>query len=342
MESFKNVDSRSSKRNKKLEFNSSRVSPIPNGSSQWGALSISKSFNPVFGSSKKFFSASVPGSRIVSRATSPISRRTSPPRSTTPTPTLSGLTSPKIVVDDAKRTNDSLSQEVLQLRAQVENLTRKAKLQEVELERTTKQLKEAITIAGEEAGKCKAAKEVIKSLTAQLKEMAERLPVGATRNIKLPSLLLFTASPAASDVSAPPIDRMNSPVSSHDLDSNGSNGQHFSNGQTATSNRNSSHTRSGHSEAMTRNGSRTTDMESNHDEWVEQDEPGVYITLTALPGGVKDLKRVRFSRKRFSEKQAEQWWAENRLRVYKQYNVRMTDKSSIGIGNDDTAHSHGS
>jgi len=119
MESLKQVESRSSKKNKKLEFNSSRVSPIPNGGSQWGAHSIAKSFNPVFGSSKKFFSASVPGSRIVSRATSPISRRPSPPRSTTPTPTLGGLTSPKIVVDDTKRTNDSLSQEVIKLRAQV-------------------------------------------------------------------------------------------------------------------------------------------------------------------------------------------------------------------------------
>ncbi|CAM8892703.1 unnamed protein product [Rhodiola kirilowii] len=48
-------------------------------------------------------------------------------------------------------------------------------------------------------------------------------------------------------------------------------------------------------------------IENRHDnEKVEQDEPGVYIRLTALPGGVKlDLKRVRFSRKRFSEKQAE-------------------------------------
>ncbi|CAK9184407.1 unnamed protein product [Ilex paraguariensis] len=171
MESLKQADSRSSKRNKKLEFNSSRVSPIPNGSSQWGALNISKSFNPVFGSSKKFFSASVPGSRIVSRATSPISRRPSPPRSTTPTPTLGGLTSPKFVVDDAKRTTDSHSQEVIKLRAQVENLTRKAQLQELELERTTKQLKDAIAIAREETAKCKAAKEVIKSLTAkQLKD----------------------------------------------------------------------------------------------------------------------------------------------------------------------------
>ncbi len=119
MESLKQAESRSSKKNKKLEFNSSRVSPVPNGGSQWGPLNISKSFNPVFGSSKKFFSASVPGSRIVSRATSPISRRPSPPRSTTPTPTLGGLTSPKFVGDDTKRMNDSLSQEVINLRAQV-------------------------------------------------------------------------------------------------------------------------------------------------------------------------------------------------------------------------------
>ncbi|KAL8029438.1 hypothetical protein ABFX02_14G224800 [Erythranthe guttata] len=121
MESLKQGEIRSSKKNKKLEFNSSRVSPIPNGSSQWGA---SKSFNPVFGSSKKFFSASVPGSRIVSRATSPISRRASPPRSTTPTPTLGGLASPKLVMDDVKMTNDGLNQEVIKLRAQVSHFVR--------------------------------------------------------------------------------------------------------------------------------------------------------------------------------------------------------------------------
>lgn len=50
----------------------------------------------------------------------------------------------------------------------METLSRKAQLQELELERTTKQLKEAIAIAGEETAKCKAAKEVIKSLTAQV------------------------------------------------------------------------------------------------------------------------------------------------------------------------------
>ncbi|KAI3987626.1 hypothetical protein MKX01_007092 [Papaver californicum] len=333
MESFKQVESRSSKRNKKLEFNSSRVSPISNGSSQWGALNISKSLNPVFGSSKKFFSASVPGSRIASRATSPISRRASPPRSTTPTPTLGGLTSPKIVVNDPKRTNDSLSQEIMQLRAQVESLTHKAQLQEAELERTTKQLKEAIAIAGEETAKCKAAKEVIKSLTAQLKDMAERLPVGAMRNPKSPTIGSICSTPISSDMSAATLDRLSSPVTIHELDSNGLNNLVLSSGPT-TSNRNSNHNRLGPSEA-TRNGTRTAEGEVIQEtEWVEQDEAGVYITLASLPGGVKDLKRVRFSRRRFSEKQAEQWWAENRARVYEQYNVRMVDKSSIGIGSE--------
>ncbi|XP_011015114.1 PREDICTED: uncharacterized protein LOC105118779 [Populus euphratica] len=329
MESLKQAESRS-KRNKKLEFNSSRVSPVPNGGSQWGALNISKSFNPMFGSSKKFFSASVPGSRIVSRATSPISRRPSPTRSTTPTPTLGGLTSPKIVVDDAKRKNESLNQEVIKLRAQVESLNRKAQLQEVELERTTIGLKEAIAIAGEETAKCKAAKEVIKSLTAQLKDMAERLPVGMGRSIKSPLFTSFGSSPTSNDVSA--IDRLNGQITCQEPDTNGLHNQF-------TSNRIAGHNKQGHLEATTKNGSRTKEGELRHEaEWVEQDEPGVYITLTSQPGGIKDLKRVRFSRKRFTEKQAEQWWTENRARVYEQYNVRMIDKSSVGVGSEDLTH----
>ncbi|XP_075093487.1 PH, RCC1 and FYVE domains-containing protein 1 [Nicotiana tabacum] len=339
MESFKQVENRSSKQKKKLEFNSSRVSPIPNGTSQWGALNISKSFNPVFGSSKKFFSASVPGSRIVSRATSPISRRPSPPRSTTPTPTLGGFTSPKIVLDDAKRTNDGLSQEVIKLRAQVENLTRKAQLQEIELERSGKQLKEAIAIAGEETAKCKAAKEVIKSLTAQLKEMAERLPVGASRNIKSPTSFSLASNLTTGDMPNGCIDRVHSQLTFQDVESNVSNSQLLSNGSSNASNRNAVQNRQGFPEPTPRNGARTKEGDSrNENEWVEQDEPGVYITLTSLPGGVKDLKRVRFSRKRFSEKQAEQWWAENRARVYEQYNVRMGDKSSVGSVSEDLPH----
>jgi len=73
------------------------------------------------------------------------------------------------------------------------------------------------------------------------------------------------------------------------------------------------------------------ECEHGHEhETVEQDEPGVYITLAYLPGGEKDLKRVRFSRKKFSEREAEHWWAENRARVYEKYNVRIVQRTTIG------------
>lgn len=47
-------------------------------------------------------------------------------------------------------------------------LTHKSQLLEAELEETSSQLKEATAVAKEEATKCNAAKEVIKSLTAQV------------------------------------------------------------------------------------------------------------------------------------------------------------------------------
>ncbi|MQM01594.1 hypothetical protein Taro_034352 [Colocasia esculenta] len=73
------------------------------------------------------------------------------------------------------------------------------------------------------------------------------------------------------------------------------------------------------------NGNKTLGDEA---EWVEQAEPGVYITVSALPGGEKYLKRVRFSRKRFSEQQAEQWWADNRSKLQEKYIILTQDKSN--------------
>ncbi|PSS18092.1 Protein Brevis radix-like [Actinidia chinensis var. chinensis] len=54
-------------------------------------------------------------------------------------------------------------------------------------------------------------------------------------------------------------------------------------------------------------------------EWVEQDEPGVYITIRSLPGGTRELRRVRFSRERFGDVHARLWWEENRARIQEQY-----------------------
>ncbi|WCJ20614.1 Protein BREVIS RADIX [Euphorbia peplus] len=62
--------------------------------------------------------------------------------------------------------------------------------------------------------------------------------------------------------------------------------------------------------------SNASDMES---EWVEQDEPGVYITIRQLSDGTRELRRVRFSRERFGEVNAKNWWEENRERIQTQY-----------------------
>ncbi|CAH9088617.1 unnamed protein product [Cuscuta europaea] len=64
------------------------------------------------------------------------------------------------------------------------------------------------------------------------------------------------------------------------------------------------------------NGGGSDDMES---EWVEEDVPGVYITIRALPGGSRELRRVRFSREIFGEVHARLWWEENRARIQQQY-----------------------
>ncbi|XP_073313686.1 protein Brevis radix-like 1 isoform X1 [Primulina huaijiensis] len=62
--------------------------------------------------------------------------------------------------------------------------------------------------------------------------------------------------------------------------------------------------------------SNASDMDS---EWIEEDEPGVYITIRQLVDGTRELRRVRFSRERFGEVHAKLWWETNRDRIQSQY-----------------------
>eukprot|EP01018_Ginkgo_biloba_P012838 Gb_13554 [translate_table: standard] len=348
------------KRGKKSESSSSRASQVP-PLLQLKDIKFSNSLDPQNTLSKAVLS--FPQSRNTSRAASPFSRRPSPPRSATPTPTMGGLASSKSVVDDLKKTNEVMNKEVLKLRDQVENLKQRCGHQEAELHRTAKQAQEAISLAAEESAKCKAAKEVIKSLTAQLKDMAERLPVGVYDNDRLRPTYPHAASlngvhhPMISDTvqivdreSGLPNDTkyslsVASSSATDNSDANGVIGPHPSHSSAVT----------GGQEFMEQPGTRLTDddgresktaqnlengsrarftaVENGHEaetEWVEQDEPGVYITLMSLSDGTKDLKRVRFSRKRFTERQAEIWWSENRVRVFEQYNVRGIDRAVTG------------
>ncbi|XP_039142032.1 protein Brevis radix-like 1 [Dioscorea cayenensis subsp. rotundata] len=76
-------------------------------------------------------------------------------------------------------------------------------------------------------------------------------------------------------------------------------------------------TTSSRDEAASVSISNASDLEVT--EWVEQDEPGVYITIRELPDGTRELRRVRFSREKFGEVRAKLWWEENRERIQAQY-----------------------
>ncbi|CAA6669528.1 unnamed protein product [Spirodela intermedia] len=73
--------------------------------------------------------------------------------------------------------------------------------------------------------------------------------------------------------------------------------------------------------------SRTTTSSRDEDttEWVEQDDPGVYVTVRQLADGARELRRVKFrlathwQPQHFSEVRAKQWWEENWERIQAQY-----------------------
>ncbi|KAK7362262.1 hypothetical protein VNO77_04372 [Canavalia gladiata] len=253
--------------------------PALNGKSQLGGFAPSKSSSSLSVDSKKPLSVSEPAARISCQSSSPVSSKSSPRQSY------------EDINDDLKHRNDILSQEVISLRTQVEDLTCKSKSLEAELERTSKQLKEVTAIAADEAGKCKSAKEVIKSLTAQLKEMVQRLPEGHNADSSTESCAETINSILDQSLNESHITNIITPK--NEGSSNEAN-------------------------QILPNSAKT---QSGKAEWVVQDEPGVYVSLSSLPGGGNELKRVRFSRRHFTEEQAEKWWAENGTKVLERHNI---------------------
>lgn len=76
VDSLKPNDRRSSKQNKGGSNN--QFTPLFTASTPWSSLYSSKSTNCISGTSRKIYSASVPSSRITSRASSPVKRSKSP------------------------------------------------------------------------------------------------------------------------------------------------------------------------------------------------------------------------------------------------------------------------
>ena len=58
-------------------------------------------------------------------------------------------------------------------------------------------------------------------------------------------------------------------------------------------------------------------------EWVEEVEPGVFLTVAVDASGRHVLRRVRFSRRRFGDGEANEWWAKHRVRVIRARGLRV-------------------
>ncbi|XP_013591819.1 PREDICTED: uncharacterized protein LOC106300257 [Brassica oleracea var. oleracea] len=303
-------------------------------------------------------------SGISSRSVSPFSRRSSPPpRPATPMRSLtSGIYFPVGIADNMKKTNEILNQEIIKLRTQVDSLTQKCELQEVELKNSVKKTQEALALAEEESAKSRAAKEAIKSLIAQLKDVAEKLPPG--ESIKLAciqngfnfpeengflhsrseSMTSSVSSVAPSDfafANASSRSSLQSPNPTPRAFERNNNNAYPADPRLSSSGSVISERHEPFQFQNDNGSSRTGAVDSTNDveaEWIEQYEPGVYITLVALHDGTRELRRVRFSRRKFGENQAETWWSENRENVYEKYNVRVSQKPTASQTNRDRDH----
>ncbi|CAI9753869.1 unnamed protein product [Fraxinus pennsylvanica] len=189
-DSFRRSDSGLSKKNQKLNSSSNHNSHFHSRSFEWngsyasspstfewnGSLASSPSTS-IFDYCEKI-NASL-GSARHSIASSPLSANSSPYHSISLASSFASVPSEE-VIDDSNKKNDNLVEEISVLREQVEALNRRSQFLAAELERTSDQLKEATEFVQDEAEKNYAAKEVIKSLVSQLKDMAVRVPQGSS------------------------------------------------------------------------------------------------------------------------------------------------------------------
>ncbi|XP_058787771.1 PH, RCC1 and FYVE domains-containing protein 1-like [Vicia villosa] len=220
---------------------------------------------------------------------------------------------------DTTKSDKLLIEEVQRLRAEARRLEKQCELQNHEIQECQHKIEESWSVAKEEAAKCKAAKEVIKALALRLHTLSGKDNHGVEQKAVLQECLPNLA-PIHTDMNTPRNTNMdslsNSPiVFSSALRSKFGRSMFLKNDKSTDNNTN----------LLTPESQQDT-ADGLKAEWVEQYENGVYITLTTSPSGEKGLKRVRFSRKRFAQKEAERWWEENQAKVYHKYGIEGCQK----------------
>ncbi|XP_015887888.3 PH, RCC1 and FYVE domains-containing protein 1 isoform X1 [Ziziphus jujuba] len=282
---------------------------------------------------------------VNSRPSSPYSRRPSPPRSTTPVFSRG-------VIDSLRKTNDVLNQEVSKLQNQIRSLKQKCDGQDQEIQKLTKEAKESASVAAEQFSKWRAAKELLKSFTEQLKEMSEKVPPEVSESEIFKSLharseeflktssavsKIYTDWPTSLDQRVEDCSSARVSDLSHDGDHGSARVSNQSHDEGYSSRASASNTKDNEPQPSSENGFKSHESSTRKSEGgkevIEQFEPGVYVTLLQLRDGTRVFRRVKFSKRRFSEQQAEEWWNGNKDRLLRRYNQHKTNTASTESSN---------
>ncbi|XP_065850462.1 PH, RCC1 and FYVE domains-containing protein 1 [Euphorbia lathyris] len=198
--------------------------------------------------------------------------------------------------------NKMLTEEVERLRAEARSLEMQCELGSQKIRECQETVEKTWSLATEEATKRKAANDIIKVLALRLHGMSEKISAGRE------SKGVTQNTGWSRDVGSPQVKL----GKERQIDSLSTSPIVFSNTLKSMEGRGWCHDN---------DNDRVQGSKGSRVEWVEQYEQGVYITLTVLSDGQKGLKRVRFSRKRFTDKEAQRWWEENQGRVYHKYEI---------------------
>ncbi|RCV16720.1 hypothetical protein SETIT_3G160900v2 [Setaria italica] len=277
-------------------------------------------FGGTFGPSLKPMAMAAAMPMAMPMSPSPLMKKANPPAAAP----LCG----KSDTDNLKRTKDGLNEDISKLQSQVNKLKQKCDAQEEQLQKSERKTENSSSIAAEESSRCNSVLEFIRFLDNELKSIADKVPGDTADSLKA----LQSQS-----------ERFLTGQGIHPLEVTGASGRAHatahqrsaSMGNLMLSQDGSSGTASSSATSLTSESPCHRIMENStkangdfapklgtHGEvqLIEQFEPGVYVTLIQLRDGTKVFKRVRFSKRRFAEQQAEEWWRENQERVFRKYN----------------------
>ncbi|KAL8140042.1 hypothetical protein V2J09_006063 [Rumex salicifolius] len=269
------------------------------------------------------------------RSSLPMIRRSNTPPSSATAALSRGM------IDNLKKSNGVLSQEVTNLHNQVNDLRLKNKAQEEEIKKLQKnQEQEEAKLVSQNSSDCRIAREVVGSLMTQLKEIVERLPPELCKREMFIAMyqaksFLEGSKAEAEDFQSSFLKEMQQQLNQRDGKSSSEQDNDNSRVRESAYKRNNSLASTSQSKEPAspfHGGKRplqTPRVSSDKaKEVTEQFESGVYVTVIHLWNGLKLFKRVRFSKRKFTEQKAEEWWKENRERVLSRYSPILPTPST--------------